>query len=124
MRKSHWEYLRIYWLLAPASHAVSPFFVIKDTTPFISELKDIHVDNTDWLVCIDVKSFYTNIPPSVGLKACFKAFTLREEANSQQPPAEILTNLLEIVLKNNTFEFNEKYYKQFYGTAMGTKTAP
>ena len=28
------------------------------------------------------------------------------------------------MLKNNTFEFNDKYYKQLYGTAMGTKTAP
>ena len=32
--------------------------------------------------------------------------------------------LLEIVLKNNTFEFDNKFYKQIQGTAMGTKLAP
>ena len=28
------------------------------------------------------------------------------------------------MLKNNIFEFNDKQYKQLYGTAMGTCTAP
>lgn len=29
-----------------------------------------------------------------------------------------------MVLKNNVFEFNDKYYLQIQGTAMGTKMAP
>ena len=78
----------------------------------------------DLLVCIDVKSLYTNIPHSEGLKACLQALLQGEENNPQQPPAEVLTELLEVVLKNNTFEFNDKQYKQLYGTAMGTRTAP
>ena len=75
------------------------------------------------MVTIDVKSLYTNIPHNEEIKACLAAFISLERTNPQQPPAEILTNL-EIVLKNNTFEFNNKCYKQLYGTAMGTKLAP
>ena len=35
-----------------------------------------------------------------------------------------LITLLEIILKNNTFEFNNKCYIQLQGTAMGTRLAP
>ena len=37
---------------------------------------------------------------------------------------EVLAELTEIVLKNNVFEFNNDYYLQIQGTAMGTKMAP
>ena len=76
------------------------------------------------MVTIDVTSLYTNIPHNEGIKACYEAFVKLENQNIQQPPAEILTDLVEIVLKNNTFEFDNKYYKQLFGTAMGTKLAP
>ena len=35
-----------------------------------------------------------------------------------------IIKLLELVLTNNHFEFNGKYYHQLSGTAMGTKLAP
>ena len=31
---------------------------------------------------------------------------------------------LEFILRNNNFKFDEKYYNQTEGTAMGTKCAP
>ena len=37
---------------------------------------------------------------------------------------ETLLELAEIVLKNNTFQFNEKTLRQLKGTAIGTKFAP
>ena len=33
-------------------------------------------------------------------------------------------NLLELVLKNNIFEFDEELFIQLIGTAMGTRPAP
>ena len=51
---------------------------------------------------------------------------LRGLANQdpQHPPADVLRHLLETVLKLNTFEFDNKYYLQKFGTAMGSKLAP
>ena len=97
---------------------------LKDTNQFISEIEQLTIPPNATMVTIDVKSLYTNIPHNEGIKACLAAFISLERTNPQQPPAEILTNLLEIVLKNNTFEFDNKCYKQLYGTAMGTKLAP
>ena len=42
----------------------------------------------------------------------------------EQPISEVLTELIDIVLKNNVFKFNNNYYLQIQGTAMGTKMAP
>ena len=42
----------------------------------------------------------------------------------KQVTADTLIELLELVLKNNIFEFFDKTYKQIRGTAIGTKFAP
>jgi len=55
--------------------------------------------------------FIHKIPNKEGLQACHEAFISLENTNLQQPPAGVLTNLLEIVLKNNVFEFDGKCYK-------------
>ena len=37
---------------------------------------------------------------------------------------EFYTELLELALSNNIFEFNEELWIQLLGTAMGTRVAP
>ena len=76
------------------------------------------------MVTVDVKSLYTNIPNDSGIDACYEAWLQQERTDPQHPPAEILRHLLEIILKLNTFEFNQKHYLQKFGTAMGSKLAP
>ena len=73
------------------------------------------------LVTIDVSALYTNIPQDEGLK-CVKE-TL-EERNKPALPTEFIIKLLELILKNNIFEFNSEYFIQLIGTAMGSKPAP
>ena len=97
---------------------------LKDTTQFLCEIADIPIEKDTWLVTIDVKSLYTNIPNDQGIQACYRAWLKQESTDPQHPPAEVLRHLLEVVLKLNTFEFNEKHYLQQFGTAMGSKLAP
>ena len=70
-----------------------------------------------------MKSLYTCIPHKDSIDACREALYSTIESNPHRPDIDVLICLLEIVLCNNTFEFNE-YYKQIQGTAMGTKLAP
>jgi len=42
----------------------------------------------------------------------------------QQPPAETLRHLLELVLKLNVLEFDRKHYLQTFGTTIGARLAP
>ena len=76
------------------------------------------------LVIIDVKSLYTCIPHKEGIQTCAEALENSKANNSDQPDTNTLVTLLEIVLKNNTFEFNNKSFIQLQGTAMGTKLSP
>jgi hypothetical protein len=39
-------------------------------------------------------------------------------------PKSLLTDLINLLLKNKIFEFNGDLYKQKIGTAMGTRVAP
>ena len=47
-----------------------------------------------------------------------------ETSENKQISSETVAELVEIVLKNNIFEFDEKTFKQKRGTAIRTKFAP
>ena len=96
---------------------------IKDSTDTLNKLpKENPKDSL--LVSFDVENLYTNIPHDFGLDAV--------KCWLDKYPTEIPTRIsltfilkaLDFILKNNTFQFNDKYYRQVKGTAMGTKCAP
>lgn len=70
---------------------------------------------------MDVNSLYTNINTTEGLQAVSNIFS--KYPDSSRPDQELL-QLLKINLTRNDFEFNDKYYLQVKGTAMGKKFAP
>ena len=95
---------------------------IKDTRDVIQKLLILESIPERAILCtIDVSALYTNIPHDEGIEACRKALNNRESLN---PPTEFLTTLMGFILKMNAFEFNNRYYKQIQGTAMGTCMAP
>ena len=70
------------------------------------------------LVSIDVKSLYTTIPQEQGINA------LLQYNEIIGLPKHVTRQLLNFVLKNNTFTFNGQPYHQLTGVAMGTPLAP
>ena len=97
---------------------------IKDSREFIELVTTLKVPNDATLVSIDVSSLYTNIPHRDGIQACIRAIKECPDPDPLQPPLEILVEMLNIVLKNNVIEFNNEFFLQLQGTAMGTKMAP
>ena len=76
------------------------------------------------LVTFDVESLYTNIEHNLGIEAItYWLNQYRHEVN-QRFTNEFITDAIKIVLENNTFFFNDEFYLQTSGTAMGTKMAP
>ena len=51
-------------------------------------------------------------------------FEFLENRDNKQIPSDTLIELVEVVLKNNIFEFDEKTFKQKSGTTIGTNFAP
>ncbi len=107
-------------LLQP--HVPSIKSYIKDTTDFLAKIREVPALQEGGLIAtLDVTALYTNIPNQQGIVACHRKL---EEAASTAIPPQYVSRMLDLVLKNNTFVFNDKMYKQLGGTAMGTKLAP
>lgn len=70
---------------------------------------------------MDIDSLYTNIDITEGIQAIKNIFLKYPDSKR---PDKGLPDLLHINLTHNDFEFNNKYYLQVKGTAMGKKFAP
>lgn len=93
---------------------------IRDTYDFIDKIKDLVIPTGALLFTIDVDSLYTNIETKEGIQAVKEIFP--KNYDKKRPDKEIL-KLLEINLTRNDFEFDNKFYLQTKGTAMGKKFA-
>lgn len=94
---------------------------LKDTTDFLNKLKDCHMDSTDFLCTMDVSSLYPSIPHKDGLEAMNYFLNRRTEL---YPSTEFLLSLTKEVLTKNYFKFQDQYYLQQRGSAMGSPVAP
>ncbi|XP_077866476.1 uncharacterized protein LOC144354683 [Saccoglossus kowalevskii] len=85
---------------------------IKDTTDFINKIENIQVSDNNVLVALDVVSMYTNTVNEEAIRATANAMQSNYN-HSDSPlkplPLEYIIKLLEIILKRNTFEFNNEY---------------
>ena len=66
---------------------------------------------------MDVKSLYTVTPNYCGLQALAYFLVKRD---IKEPSTSTLTRLAELVLTVNSFSFNNEYYLQLGGVAMGS----
>lgn len=94
---------------------------IKDTYHFVNIVKGLKIPEGAILFTIDIDSLYTNIGIKEGLQAIKNAFL--KQRNINRPDKELL-QLLEINLTKNDFQFNDEWFLQIKGTAMGKKFAP
>lgn len=111
------EYLDFY--LNPLS-VLHPAYV-RDTNHFIEIVKTIRIVGDYYFFSMDVDNLYTNIPIQAGIDCVRQIF--EDNPDPKRPDVELL-KLLEINLLRNDFMFNDKYYLQVKGTAMGKKFAP
>ncbi|KXJ09041.1 hypothetical protein AC249_AIPGENE26933 [Exaiptasia diaphana] len=97
---------------------------IKDTNHFLHTVLNLNtpLPEGSLLVTIDVVSLYTNIPQDEGILASMEA--LGSLPYQSRPPLFVFQKFFEFILKRNYFSFNNQYYLQTFGTAMGTKMAP
>ena len=108
-------------LLQPYTNLIKSY--IKDTTDFLSKLPTSTNPDT-LLVSFDVVNLYTNISHGLGIEAIvywLRMFPLELPARIS---VEFLLERIKFILENNYFCFNDTYFLQTKGIAMGTKFAP
>ena len=72
-------------------------------------------------VSIDVVGLYNNIPNEEGLKWFEEALNKRKD---KSVPTNFLVKLKKLILTKNVLEFDNKFYLQLIGVAMGAPSAP
>ena len=80
---------------------------LKDTTLFIRFIEGTRVPRNAFLVPMDVTSLYTNIPQEEGITIVCNAY---ENFHANNPPiaTNFLREMLSLLLKENSFQFNGK----------------
>nr|XP_060609685.1 uncharacterized protein LOC132761116 [Anolis sagrei ordinatus]XP_060609686.1 uncharacterized protein LOC132761116 [Anolis sagrei ordinatus]XP_060610145.1 uncharacterized protein LOC132761359 [Anolis sagrei ordinatus]XP_060610146.1 uncharacterized protein LOC132761359 [Anolis sagrei ordinatus]XP_060610703.1 uncharacterized protein LOC132761651 [Anolis sagrei ordinatus]XP_060610704.1 uncharacterized protein LOC132761651 [Anolis sagrei ordinatus]XP_060615565.1 uncharacterized protein LOC13276 len=107
-------------------HHLQPFVkqtssYVRDTKHFINIIEPLVIPTDAVLMSIDVTSLYTSIPIEEARTICES--TLNRRSNCH-PPTFFLLDLLDIILEKNFFKFDQKYYFQIQGVAMGSPVAP
>lgn len=114
-------------LSAIVDEALKPFLkhvksYVRDDIDFLNHLPET-ISNEEIFVSFDIVSLYTNIDTTLGLEAIqfwLNAYPYEMDRLSR----EFILKSLELVLRNNTFEFSNNQYVQRSGTSMGTRLAP
>ena len=81
---------------------------LKDTPDFIRKIEELNskgLPENTLIVTMDVSGLFTNIPKEEGLESSRVSL---EERENKDIPTEYIVRLLEVILENNIFEFNEE----------------
>lgn len=93
-------------------------FHIKNSFEFCKKIKHYKIPDDFILVSLDVKSLFTNIPKQLVLKCVkLKWKYIREHTKM---PDNIFLDILDFCIENAYCCFNGVFYKQTFGTPMGS----
>ena len=91
----------------------------------ILEGLDLTEDPDIMLVTLDVESLYPSIPQGPGVEMVLQRVCPTSPPTSRQNNFKnMMRDLLRITLGDNHFSFNDHFYNQVSGVAMGTRCAP
>ena len=96
---------------------------VRDNKDFLERCSRVNNENTI-LAAFDVTSLYTNILHAYGLEALFywidkHSGNLHERFNKQ-----FVLESARLIIENNNYKFNDKFFVQINGTEIGTIFAP
>ena len=94
---------------------------IKNTYDFINKIRNQPVPLNSVLITADVESLYTNMKLDLILKCIYEAFL--ENPDPWRPDIHLL-ELLKLTLYFNDFHFDNQFFLQVCGIAMGHRYAP
>ena len=97
---------------------------LKDSRSLLKRLKNLgKLPPTAAFVTADATSMYTNIDTDHGLQTLRKWFNLHAHELPAGFPTEMVLEATELVMRNNVFQFDDTFWLQLTGTAMGTSLA-
>ena len=92
---------------------------IKDTTDFLQRLSNISqpLPNETIMFCLDVKALYPSVPRIEAKAACKTAL---ENRTTKTISTDSVLEMMDLVLENNNFIFDNKHFLKTEDTAIGS----
>lgn len=97
-----------------------PKFGISNSNELIQEISKLELQEHYMLVSLDVKDLYTNIPTEELPKILRTHMQVRNFINEE---IEIILSIMEHILSQSSFTFNNEFYAQETGLSMGAPTS-
>ena len=96
---------------------------IRDSIDFLNKC-DRNTDRNTVTATFDVVGLYTNIPHTFGMDVVRYFLLKYKEYIHPRFNIRFILESIDVILKNNTCVFDNEYFLQLQGTAMGTVFAP
>lgn len=95
---------------------------VDDTFTFCRMMQNIRLPPGHVLISLDVVSLFTNIPLDLVLHTITDAWEIISQSCSI--PQKLFLDLIQFISDNCYFTFQDKFYKQIFGTPMGSPISP
>ena len=96
-------------------------YTLKDSFEFAKDI--INQNSGCFMASLDVDSLFTNVPLDETIKICIDELFKSETTVSGLDKKEMF-EMLSLTLKQSIILFDNKYYNQIYGVAMGSPLGP
>lgn len=94
---------------------------VKDSIDFVEKMKDVKIDEDEMMVKFDVISMFPSIPIEIALTQ-IKLFLDTKDLNEKKK--KILIKMLDLCMKQRTFQFRNKFFDQTSGATIGNAASP
>ena len=98
---------------------------VKNSEEFVKEIRGIQIDDETTMVSFDVISLFTKVPlqeAMIHISDLLHADETLEEWTTIPP--DVICNLIKICLTTTYFMFEDEFYEQVEGVAMGSPLSP
>lgn len=97
-------------------------FYVKDSFQFSQFVNNHQLPDNYVIASFDVVSLFTNLPLDVILSSLENKWELISSYTTMD--FQTFKEILRFIFDSNIFTFNHQYYKQIFGTPMGSKISP
>ncbi len=97
---------------------------VKNSSHFVSMIKDLRVEEDEILVSYDVTALYPSVPQDEAIEIFYQLMMNDQELSKKTTmSAENVITLFKLCVRTTYFAFNKKLYQQINGLAIGASSS-
>jgi hypothetical protein len=111
------------YLVPILEHLTTNEYTVDNSHKFVTDLSEIPNANDYFMVSLDIKNLFTNVPLEETIEICLDNLFCNQELSLGMNRNQF-KSMLELSVLNSYFTFDEKFYRQIQGLGMGLPLGP